>query len=159
MILISSIMSDNEIIEDADNGGECLESTNLEEVAKPLVLALSKEQTIAGVKRLILDADQRLRRDPIKEVKVPIQGFENDARHPAMIKAAKKKYIEAIDAGLIGLLTMREFSEAASEVYCTAYAQAQFKSANRIRFKKIDRKHMRKTYERSIQVYLGLLAK
>ena len=128
---------------------------------KPLVIVLSRVQTRKMVENAIIHGATAISEhgSEINGVRVPIDGFENTSIHPSQIKAAKKKYAEAIEWGLCGFLISNGFAQSAQEIYCIAYTQAQMKTQNRLRFKKIDSAHMSTTLTQSMEAYLALLAK
>ncbi len=132
-----------------------------EEKKQPLVIILSRTQTKGQLQSTILEATKTMtsKGNLIDGVKIHIQGWEKTSIHPAQIKAAKRKYAEAIDCGLIGFLIRYGFIKPAQEAYCIAYAKAQMKGKDRIRFKKIDSKHMVDISKKSGEAYLELLQK
>jgi hypothetical protein len=125
----------------------------------PLQIVLSKTQTSEQIRDVLKKASRSIKEDgkKISFVRVPIQGYEGTSLHPAMIKSAKSKYAEAVNCGLIGFLMNHGFQQEAREVYCIAYATAQRKGKDRIRFKNIDKDHMTKTFYHSIEVYMNLV--
>jgi len=152
--------------EEVDSHYEDCSSEDEEEPAppvkkEPLVFLLSRNQTRSQVENAILQGVKTLaeKRHLIEGVQVHVQGWEYTSAHPCQIKAAKRKYAEAIDYGLVGFLMANGFISQAREVYCMAYAKAKFKSKNQIQFKQLKPKHMAETARKSGEAYLQLLEK
>ena len=125
----------------------------------PLCFVLSREQTKEGVQQAILKAVRALveKSDQINGSRVEIKGFEYTGVHHAQNKAAKKIFADAIEWGLSGFFFANGFEQQAREIYCIAHVRAQMKSGARLRFKKINSKHVNDTIERSMRAYLLLL--
>jgi hypothetical protein len=125
----------------------------------PLQIVLSRQQTRKQVEDALMKGTETMeqRRKYVNGIRVPIEGWNHLKIHPSMNKDAKKKYAEAIEWGLIGFMMFHGFESSAKEVYCMAYAQAQMKNNGKLRFKKINPKHMVETTNRSMQVYMDLL--
>lgn len=125
----------------------------------PLQIVLSRQQTRKQVEDALMKGTETMeqRRKYVDGIRVPIQGWDHLKIHPSMNKDAKKKYAEAIEWGLIGFMMFHGFEKNAKEVYCMAYAQAQMKNNGKLRFKKINPKHMVETTNRSMNAYMDLL--
>ena len=93
-------------------------------------------------------------------IKVYITGFERDCRHPAILKSAKRKYEEVIEAGLAGLVSIYGSDKDLQELYCTAYAKAKIKG-DKLKFKGINEKSfmekINKVHKKSCEEYLSLI--
>lgn len=142
-----------------ENSGESKsEDETSKDTPLPLQIILSRYQTKEGVQKALLQATTTLieKKDQISGFKVPVRGFENTSIHPSMNNVAKKKYAEAVEWGLIGLMIIHGYKQSASEIYCMAYVKAQMKS-KKIRFKNINPKHMEEIVTKSIEAYLDLL--
>lgn len=125
----------------------------------PLQIVLSRQQTRAQVEDALMKGTGTMeqRRKYVNGIQIPIEGWSHLKIHPSMNKDAKKKYAEAIEWGLIGFMMFHGFESKAKEVYCMAHAQAQMKSNGKLRFKKINPKHMVETTNRSMNAYMDLL--
>ena len=101
--------------------------------------------------------------DKIEGAKVLIQGYERYNDHPVFIKDARKKFVQSIECGLIGFLLANNFTTAAQEVYCTAYAKKPKRvgsgDAKQVQFKNIDSTDMKRKFLRSSDAYVQLLKK
>jgi len=150
--LVSS--SDEEVLTDEEEPAPPVKK-------EPLVFLLSRDQTRGQVENAILQGVKTLaeKRHLIEGVQVHVQGWEYTSAHPCQIKAAKRKYAEAIEWGLVGFLMANGFVSQAREVYCMAYAKAKFKSKNQIQFKQLKPTHMAETARKSGEAYLQLLEK
>jgi len=124
----------------------------------PLHLVFARDHTKEEVQKAILNAVKTLKEkdDEIEGCQICIKGFEHTSIHPALIKAAKKKYAEAIDFGLLGFLMLNGFEDTGRDIYLVAHCQGQRKKEG-IRFKKINGAHMLETTKKSTKVFLDLI--
>lgn len=128
---------------------------------QPIVIILHKNQSIESVQNAIFKAYQTLKekREQVEKIMVHIEGYEKTSLHPSQIRTAKKKYVQAIDWGLLGFMLSSGFIKDAQQVYCIAYVKAKPKGRDQIRFGKIDKKHMTIVARKSSEAYLNLLTK
>lgn len=126
---------------------------------KPICFVLSREQTKKGVQQSILKAVQILieKSDQINGTRVNVEGFDYTGIHPAQNKSAKKIFADAIEWGLAGFFFANGFKQQAREIYCIAHVRAQIKSGGKLKFKKIDNKHVDSTIAKSLKTYYLLL--
>jgi hypothetical protein len=161
----NSVSSDEMNIRSLKTDSEGLSRQNLPssickfDSGKPKIfqIVLSRGQTEKQVQDTLKKATLSLsERTENFTVRVPIQGYEATSVHPALNKQAKNRYAEAIEWGLAGFLMYHGFRDEAREVYCMGYVPAQIRG-KRLKFKKIDEKHMAETLFSSYQSFLKLL--
>ena len=153
--------------EDEEPPEEDLEKELPQEIVekKPLVICLHRQQTQKHIEDSILRGLKVLEEngDKIEGAKVLIQGYERYNDHPVFIKDARKKFVQSIECGLIGFLLANNFTTAAQEVYCTAYAKKPKRvgsgDAKQVQFKNIDSTDMKRKFLRSSDAYVQLLKK
>ena len=126
---------------------------------QPLVLVLHKFQTKEEVLDMLFQATRTvLEKDNVDVCRIAIRGFEGDSRHPVQIKAAKRKYAEACEVGLLGFLVSNGFEAAAREVYCMAYLKGKVRIQNNsVRFKHANEKDIAERFKSSSEAYFKFL--
>lgn len=102
----------------------------IEEVPQkqPLILALHKDQTVKAIHTMILKTTETLgeKKDLISTVRVEIEGYPSVV-NPALHRPSKKRYAQACEQGLLGLLHTFGFKEEVMILYAIAYLKTQIK--------------------------------
>jgi len=138
-----------------------LEATEAEEAetkARPYVVTLSRWATTDDIKAILIDAEKAYSRGSFSSIRMIVQGYEGDARHPATIGGAKRKYAQAIEAGLLGLLLAHGYTDIAQATYGIAYCKVKPRGDN-LRFTKFNAADYTATVKRSIDAFNELLRK
>lgn len=140
---------------------EAMKEAEEVEEKRPFVIELSRDQTPNEIKTLIKTARDKFDKDKISSIRIPIKGYETEGKHPALIINAKKKYMKACEAGLIGFLVDKGYDKEAEQLYLTAYCRARIGKNGEgeyvIRFNKYDRLDFLKKRELSIRAYEKLV--
>jgi len=126
-----------------------------------LRIILGRGQTQENIRKNLLEGYEFLQENKNVVVKIDIQGFEGDARHPACIKDAKRCYALAFEEGLAGLLVEANNSNLIAEVYAMAYVKGKIKiidGKRAVKFRAPDQHEFETKSLESCSVYLDLIS-
>ena len=122
------------------------------EEKKPLIIQLFKNSTSRDVSTLIIKAEDMFVKDKVSTIQIVVKGYENNELHPALINSAKKKYIQAIEGGLLGFLIRHGYYDISQATYGMAYCRAKIVDGN-LRFSKFDDKKYLNCAKKSIEEF------